>query len=99
MTDWCINSTLPAEVLEKIFKVLPRRDLKTAVSKTVRVDVMEKTWLNFLSGEGLQKMEGGGGAAWSLVLGHHHHPPWQLGKVPRILILRFSESLQKESTS
>ena len=43
MTDWCINSTLPAEVLEKIFKVLPRRDLKTAVSKTVsRVDVMEK---------------------------------------------------------
>jgi len=31
MTDWCINSTLPAEVLEKIFKVLPRRDLKTAV--------------------------------------------------------------------
>ena len=53
MTDWCINSTLPAEVLEKIFKVLPRRDLKTAVSKTVGVDVMEKTWLKFLSGEGL----------------------------------------------
>ena len=93
MTDWCINSTLPAEVLEKIFKVLPRRDLKTAVSKTV--DVMEKTSLNFLSGEGLQKMEGGGGAAWSLVLGHHHRPPWQLGKVPPILIVRCSESLQK----
>ena len=93
MTDWGINSTLPAEVLEKIFKELPRRDLKTAVSKTV--DVMEKTWLKFLSGEGLQKMEGGGGAAWSLVLGHHHRPPWQLGKVPLILIVRCSESLQK----
>ena len=95
MTDWCINSTLPAEVLEKIFKVLPRRDLKTAVSKTVGVDVTEKTWLKLLSGEGLQKMEGGGGAAWSLVLGHHQCPPWQLGKVPLILIVRYSESLQK----
>ena len=31
MAAGCINSTLPAEVLERIFKLLPNRDLKVVV--------------------------------------------------------------------
>ena len=33
MAAGCINSTLPAEVLERIFKLLPHRDLKVVVGK------------------------------------------------------------------
>ena len=33
MAAGCINSTLPAEVLERIFKLLPNRDLKVVVGK------------------------------------------------------------------
>ena len=35
MAAGCINSTLPAEVLERIFKLLPHRDRKEVVGKTL----------------------------------------------------------------
>ena len=34
MAAGCINSTLPAEVLERIFKLLPNRDRKVVVGIT-----------------------------------------------------------------
>ena len=43
MAARCINSTLPAEVLERIFKLLPNRDRKVVVGKQKLEIEMTKT--------------------------------------------------------
>ena len=74
MAAGCINSTLPAEVLERIFRLLPNSDRKVVVGKILETETTKKQPKNF-AGEGVQKVEGRGGAAGTLVLGHDQCPP------------------------
>ena len=55
MAAGCINSTLPAEVLERIFKLLPHRDRKEVVGKMLE-NKNNKAPKN-CAGEGLQTVE------------------------------------------
>ena len=43
MAAGCINSTLPAEVLERIFKLLPNRDRKVVVGKILEKETTKTT--------------------------------------------------------
>ena len=43
MAAGCINSTLPAEVLERIFKLLPNRDRKVVVGKILEMETTKTT--------------------------------------------------------
>ena len=43
MAAGCINSTLPAEVLERIFRLLPHRDRKVVVGLKTETTEQKKT--------------------------------------------------------
>ena len=47
MAAGCINSTLPAEVLERIFRLLPNSDRKVVVGKILETETRRKTTQTF----------------------------------------------------